>query len=144
MHAGEEKRKPYGALTTPIVQTSTYTFADTAEILDFMHRKAAGEPEVRDEYGRYSNPTQTRRRAQSRCPGGRRAGPALCQRHERHHHHALLALLSSGDHLILARDCYHRTREFALTFLGRWGIETTLVPIDDPRHLPRPSGPTPA
>ena len=26
VHAGEDKHKPYGALTTPIVQTSTYTF----------------------------------------------------------------------------------------------------------------------
>ena len=26
VHAGEERRKPHGALTTPIVQTSTYTF----------------------------------------------------------------------------------------------------------------------
>ena len=43
VHAGEDRRKPYGAITTPIVQTSTYTFADTAEILDFMRRKAAGE-----------------------------------------------------------------------------------------------------
>ena len=40
VHAGEEKRKPYGALTTPIAQTSTYTFADTAEVLAYMARKA--------------------------------------------------------------------------------------------------------
>ena len=33
VHAGEAKRKLDGALTTPIVQTSTYTFADTGEIL---------------------------------------------------------------------------------------------------------------
>ena len=59
VHAGEEKRKPYGALTTPIIQTSTYTFADTAEIIEFMQRKTAQDPLVRDEYGRYSNPTQT-------------------------------------------------------------------------------------
>ena len=58
VHAGEEKRKPFGALTTPIIQTSTYTFSDTAEILGFMENKAEGKPEVRDEYGRYSNPTQ--------------------------------------------------------------------------------------
>ena len=62
VHAGEDKRKPYGALTTPIVQTSTYTFQDTAEILDFMHAKAeraaGADVETRHEYGRYSNPTQ--------------------------------------------------------------------------------------
>jgi cystathionine beta-lyase/cystathionine gamma-synthase len=40
----------------------------------------------------------------------------------------LATLLSSGDHLVMVRDCYHRTREFALAFLSRWGIETSLVP----------------
>jgi len=59
VHSGEGKRKPFGAITTPIIQTSTYTFANTAEILDFMQRKAVGETDVRDEYGRYSNPTQS-------------------------------------------------------------------------------------
>jgi len=44
VHAGEERRKPYGALTTPIVQTSTYTFENTAEILDYMRRKAKNDP----------------------------------------------------------------------------------------------------
>ncbi|MCU0519290.1 MAG: PLP-dependent transferase, partial [Anaerolineae bacterium] len=65
VHAGEERRKPYGALTTPIVQTSTYTFANTADVLAFMERKAerteareaGGDLSLRDEYGRYSNPT---------------------------------------------------------------------------------------
>jgi len=44
VHAGEEKRKPYGAITTPIIQASTYTFENTAEILDYMHRLAANDP----------------------------------------------------------------------------------------------------
>jgi len=56
VHAGEDKHKPYGSLTTPIVQTSTYTFEDTAEILEFMRRKAArnagADLVLRDEYGR--------------------------------------------------------------------------------------------
>jgi cystathionine gamma-synthase len=47
----------------------------------------------------------------------------------------MATLLSSGDHLVLVNDCYHRTREFALSFLSRWGVETTLVPIDQPAAL---------
>jgi cystathionine gamma-synthase len=131
VHAGEEKRKPYGALTTPIVQTSTYTFADTAEILDFMQRKAAGEPELRDEYGRYSNPTQrAAERKVAALEGGEQA--LLCASGMSAITTTMAALLSNGDHVVMASDCYHRTREFALTFLSRWGIETTLVPIDQP------------
>jgi len=134
VHAGEQKRKPYGALTTPIIQTSTYTFADTAEILDFMHSKAAGDPEARDEYGRYSNPTQTAaERKIATLEGGERAllfATGMCAITT-----ALLTLLSSGDHLVLVSGVYRRTHEFAHSFLSRWGIETSVVPIDDPAAL---------
>jgi cystathionine gamma-synthase len=133
VHAGEERRKPYGALTTPIIQTSTYTFEDTAEILDFMHRKETGE-EVRDEYGRYSNPTQrVAERKIAALEGGERAllfASGMCAITT-----TMLTLLSSGDHLVMVSDCYHRTREFVLTFLNRWGIEVTLVSIDEPTAL---------
>jgi cystathionine gamma-synthase len=141
VHAGEEKRKPYGALTTPIVQTSTYTFENTAEILDFMHRKAAGDPEVRDEYGRYSNPTQSAaERKIAALEGGERAllfASGMCAITT-----TMAALLSSGDHLVMVSDCYHRTREFALKFLSRWGIETTLVPLDQSAALAAAIRPT--
>ncbi len=141
VHAGEDKRKPYGALTTPIVQTSTYTFENTAEIMDFMHRKEAGKLPVRDEYGRYSNPTQSAaERKIAALEGGEKAllfASGMCAITT-----TMMTLLSSGDHLVMVRDCYHRTREFALTFLNRWGIETTLVSPDDPAGLASAIRPT--
>ena len=134
VHAGETKRKPYGALTTPIVQTSTFTFEDTAEILDFMHSKADSNSNVRDEYGRYTNPTQsTAERKIAALEGGERAllfASGMCAITT-----TMLALLGNGDHVVMAFDSYHRTRQFALVFLKRWGIETTLVPIDRPAAL---------
>ena len=134
VHAGEEKRKPYGALTTPIIQTSTYTFADTAEILDYMQKKANGESEVRDEYGRYSNPTQsTAERKLATLESGEQAllfASGMCAITT-----AILALLSAGDHLVLVSGAYRRTHEFATSFLPRWGIETDVVPIDDAAAL---------
>jgi cystathionine gamma-synthase len=130
VHAGEDKRKPFGAITTPIVQTSTFTFADTAEVLDFMRCKAECAPEVRDEYGRYSNPTQTvAERKIAVMENGERAllfASGMCAITT-----TLLALLSSGDHLIMVSGVYRRTSDFATNFLTRWGIETTTVPIDD-------------
>jgi cystathionine gamma-synthase len=141
VHAGEEKRKPYGALTTPIVQTSTYTFEDTAEILDFMRRKADGATPVRDEYGRYSNPTQSAaERKIAALEGGERAllfASGMCAITT-----TMLTLLSSGDHVVMVSGCYRRTREFALSFLSRWGIEATLVPIDEPDVLAAAVRPT--
>ena len=138
VHAGEDKRKPYGALTTPIVQTSTYTFEDTAEILDFMQRKAArqagADVAVRDEYGRYGNPTQSvAERKLAALEGGERAllfatGMSAITT-------TMLALLSNGDHVVMAFDCYRRTREFGARFLSRWGIEATLVSFDEPGAL---------
>ncbi len=131
VHAGEEKRKPYGAVTTPIVQSSTFTFANSAEILDFMQLKAAGAWPVRDEYGRYSNPTQSAaerklaalERGQAALLFSSGMGAITC---------TLLSLMSSGDHLVFVSDAYHRTREFVTKLLPRWGIECTPVPVDQP------------
>jgi len=134
VHAGEEKRKPYGTLTTPIVQTSTYAFHDTAEILDYMRRKAAKDPLRREEYARYSNPTQTVvERKLAALEGGERgllfaSGMGALTT-------TLLAWLSHGDHAIVLLPCYRRTGDFARNHLPRWGIETTIWPIDDPLGL---------
>lgn len=141
VHAGEPNRKPYGALTTPIVQTSTYTFSNTAEILDFMQRKADGQPEVRDEYGRYSNPTQSvAERKLAALEGGEQAllfASGMCAITT-----TMLSLLSAGEHLILVSGVYRRTQDFASNFLPRWGIETTSVAIDDHAALAAAIRPT--
>jgi len=52
VHGGEPRRKAHDSVTTPIVFSATYAFADTAEI----ERYFTGEIE-REEYGRYGNPT---------------------------------------------------------------------------------------
>ena len=134
VHAGEERRKPYGAVTTPIVQASTYTFSNTAEIVAFMQRKEAGEPPLRDEYGRYGNPTQrAAERKIAALEGAEEAllfasGMAAITT-------TLLALLSRGDHVVLTAGVYRRSAEFARDYLPRWGVESTVVPIDDPTAL---------
>lgn len=134
VHAGEDRRKPYGALTTPIVQTSTFTFKDTAEILEFMRGKAAGDPELRDEYGRYSNPTQTAlERKIAALEGGDQCllfASGMCALTS-----ALAALLAQGDHFILVQGVYRRTKDFALKVLPRWGVQVSEVPIDNPSAL---------
>ena len=133
VHAGETKRKLDGALTTPIVQTSTYTFADTAEIVDFMQHKAAGEG-ARHEYGRYSNPTQTvAERKLAALEGGERA--LLFSSGMNAITTAILTLLAAGDHVVMVSGAYRRTQQFVSEYLPRWGIEETTVPIDDGQAL---------
>lgn len=134
VHAGEAKKKPFGAITTPVVQASTYTFQNTAEIMDFMQAKAEGRQPLRDEYGRYSNPTQSTAEAKlAALEGGEEAllfasGMGALTT-------ALLSLLSAGDHLLITSGGYHRTLDFARSYLPRWGITATLVPIDQPKAL---------
>ena len=129
VHAGEEGEQPYGSLTQPIVQTSTYTFRDSAELLDFKENRI-----VRDEYGRYGNPTLRAAEAKLAAldaaedallfPSGMSAVTTT-----------LLALLAPGTHMILTDECYRRTRQFCTTLLTRYGVETTLVGPSDYRKI---------
>jgi len=141
VHAGEVRRKPYGALTMPVVQTSTFTFKDTADILKFMRAKAAGDQELRDEYGRYGNPTQSAlERKIAALEGGEQCllfSSGMCAITS-----ALMALLASGDHMVLVQGVYRRTKEFVQNVLPRWGIEVSLVPVDDPAALAAALRPT--
>jgi cystathionine gamma-synthase len=131
VHAGEAKVKPYGSLTTPIVQTSTYAFEDTAAVIAHMERKKADLPLLRGEYGRYDNPTQVAvERKLAALDSGE--GALLFASGMNAATTVLLTLLSPGDHLIMTDDMYRLTRDFALNFLKRFGIRTTLVkPGDD-------------
>ena len=52
IHAGEPRQKYADSLTTPIIQTSTFTFKNSKAIEDYTKKG-----KVRFEYGRYGNPT---------------------------------------------------------------------------------------
>lgn len=115
----------------PIIQTATYAFADTADLIHFMERKAWGDGiQGREEYGRYGNPTvQAVERKVTALEGagdcvlfssGMAAITSL-----------LLASLPTGAHIVMTGDCYRRTRQFCLTFLKRLGIETSIVETGD-------------
>ena len=138
VHGGEERHSAYDALTMPIVMSSTYTFADTDEIRDFVERKAAGEPLARYEYGRYGNPTRSAaERKLAELDGGEQAllfssGMAAIST-------ALMSLLSRGDHLIVAGDTYRKTREFTFEHLPRWGIEVTHAGSEEISEAIRPT-----
>jgi cystathionine gamma-synthase len=122
---------PFDALTAPIVQTATYSFRDTAELVAYM----SGERE-REEYGRYGNPTvRLVERKVAELEGTDEAvafssGMAAVTT-------AILALTKAGSHVILFADCYRRTRQFVTSFLDRFGVEHTLVPPGDVEALER-------
>ncbi len=130
VHAGEVRRNPYQAITTPIVQSSTFTFENTQDLIDYMDEKIWGGAAGRTEYGRFGNPTIAAAEAKlAELDGGEAAclfasGMAAVTT-------TLLTLLSQGSHLILTDDCYRHTREFVVNFLERYGIECTQVPMGD-------------
>ena len=130
VHAGEARNKPYHALTTPIVQTSTFTFADTTDLVDFMEARMWGDETERSDYGRYGNPTLTAvERKLADLDSGEAAllfssGMAAVTA-------TLLTMLSSGAHVVMTDDCYRRTRQLINNFLNRYGVEATQVPVGD-------------
>ena len=76
VHAGETARKPGDSITDPIFCASTYTFADTQAVLDYIEQE-----QPREEYGRYGNPERKGRRAKARRARRGRRRRAVLHRH---------------------------------------------------------------
>ncbi len=125
VHAGEPRTKLANAATEPIVQTATYTFANTAELVELFEGRIE-----RDEYGRYGNPTQrVAERKLAALEGAEEgllfaSGMAAITT-------TLFAMLSKGAHVVVTDDAYRRTRQFLLQVLRRYGVEVTIVPAGD-------------
>ena len=130
VHGGAQRRKAFNSLNTPIVQTATYTFRDTQELIDYMERKTWGDGDDREEYGRYGNPTVAAVESRlAALDGGEDA--VLYASGMSAVTSVLLSVLPTGAHIVMTHDCYRRTRQFCLTFLKRFGIETSVVAMGD-------------
>jgi cystathionine gamma-synthase len=125
VHGGESRPKLGNALTTPIVQTASYTFANTQELKDHFDGKID-----RVEYGRYGNPTQ--RVAEEKLAALEAAeacllfGSGMAAMTT-----TLFAMLSRGTHVVVTDDSYRRTRQFLNQTLHKYGIEVSTVPCGD-------------
>jgi cystathionine gamma-synthase len=129
VRGAEPRQKPYDAVTTPIVLTATYAFRDTAE----LRRHFDGLSE-REEYGRYGNPTvRAAEQKVAALDGAEEA--ALFASGMAAVTTTLFELLKSGDHVVMTSDCYRRTRQFVRVFLGRYGVQHTLVEPGDDKAL---------
>jgi cystathionine gamma-synthase len=135
VHAGESLPRPHDALTTPIVATATYRFADTAELRAYFDGH-----EERQEYGRYGNPTV--RVAEQRLAALEGAPDALCfASGMAAFTTTVLALTKAGDHVVMTSDCYRRSRQFVTRGLARFGVESTLIAPGDHAALAAAIGP---
>jgi cystathionine gamma-synthase len=121
VHAGEDRQKYGHAITDPIFCASTYTFADTQSVIDFIEQKQA-----REEYGRYGNPGEkVVEKKLAALEGGEAAlvfssGMAAIVG-------LLMAKLNAGDEVVFFDECYHRSREFCSAHLSRFGVVTRQV-----------------
>jgi cystathionine gamma-synthase len=125
VHAGETRYNEYSAITTPIVQSSTFIFRNSAEI----QRLTSGAKD-RFEYGRYGHPTQYAAEGKLAALEGAEdavlfsSGMSAITT-------TLYALLHTGDHVIITDDAYKRTLDFCKTCLPRFGIQCTVVKMGD-------------
>jgi cystathionine gamma-synthase len=125
IHAGEPRRKYADSLTTPIIQTSTFTFKDSKHIEDYTRK---GKEHF--EYGRYGNPTA--KIAEKRladlegaedCVVFTSGMSAITT--------TILTLVRSGDHIVITDDSYKKTLEFCRSYLKQFGVGCTIVPFGD-------------
>jgi len=125
IHAGEPRRKYSDSLTTPIIQTSTFTFKNSKHIEDFTKK---GKEHF--EYGRYGNPTaQIAERRLADLEGAEdcvvfSSGMSAITT-------TILTLVQSGDHIVITDDSYKKTLEFCKSYLKQFSIGCTIVPFGD-------------
>jgi len=125
IHAGEPRKKYADSLTTPIIQTSTYTFRNSKAIEDYTKK---GKEHF--EYGRYGNPTAKIAEARMADLEGAEdcvvfsSGMSAITT-------TILSLVQSGDHIVITDDSYKKTLEFCKLYLKQFAIECTIVPFGD-------------
>lgn len=128
VHGGAAREHAHHGLAMPIAQTATFTFSGSADLERYM-RGEDPDPS-REEYGRYGNPTvhevESRIAALEGTDAALLFGSGMAAVTT-----TILALVKAGDHVVLFRDCYRRTRQFVAGTLGRFGVTHTLVPPGD-------------
>ena len=121
VHAGEREQRETSSLTTPIHQTSTFWFKQTEELRSYAEGRL-----IRDEYGRYSNPTW--RAVERKIVESEDAEEAvlfasgMCAATT-----TFLAMIPRGGHIVVTSDCYRRTRQFIQQYLSKLDVEATVI-----------------
>jgi cystathionine gamma-synthase len=128
VHAGDARSKAFDAIPHAIVQTATYSFDGTREIVAMKEgTHARGD---RDEYGRYGNPTcravELRVAALEGCEDAALFASGMAAVTT-----SILALVKAGQHVVIFDDGYRMTREFVVRTLQGFGIEHTVLAAGD-------------
>ncbi len=125
VHAGERADRVGASATTPIHQTSTYTFRDGDEVRAYQEGRLA-----RDEYGRYGNPTwravEGKLAALEEGEAAVLFASGMCAATT-----LFLAMVPRGGHLVITSECYRRTRQFLEEYLSKLDVAVSVIPPAD-------------
>mmetsp|Transcript_56781 Transcript_56781/g.139346 ORF Transcript_56781/g.139346 Transcript_56781/m.139346 type:complete len:618 (-) Transcript_56781:25-1878(-) len=135
VHGGERQkggikaRATLDALATPIVQTATFTFRNTAELVAYNEGTYPSY-----EYGRYGNPTV--RAAEEKMMSLEGSEDCVISGSGMNSVTTmLLALVDTNGHVVTTTDCYRRTRQFVTTTLPKMGVSLTVIDPADTNEL---------
>lgn len=118
-------------LVTPIYQTSTFLFADTAELEAYQAGRS-----TKDIYSRYGNPTI--RATEQKIAALERAEAALLVSSGMAAvSTALFGVLRAGDELVCSAAIYGGTMHLIRDFVEKFGVTVRYVPIE---QFARPDG----
>jgi cystathionine beta-lyase/cystathionine gamma-synthase len=121
IHAGEEEDSPFGAAVTPIFQTSTFAFKNTAEVIQYQE----GDPS-KYLYTRYGNPTlEAVEKKMATLEGGEAAllvssGMAAVST-------IALTLVASGEEIISTEPVYGGTAHLFKDVFAKLGIKVHFI-----------------
>lgn len=123
IHAGQHRDKEWGALATPIYQTSTFCYETVEEGQQKIMREIPGFY-----YSRSGNPTNSVLEEKIAAIEGAEAavstasglGAIGC---------VMVAFLKTGDHVVCGECVYGGTSHIMRTNLAQFGIEVTFVDI---------------
>lgn len=135
IHRSEGARADATPLTTPIYATSTFVFANAAELEAYQEGRGG-----KYLYSRYANPSvQSVEEKLAVLEGGERAivtssGMAATAT-------ALFGLLSAGDEVVCSAAIYGGTLSLIATFLSRFGVRARFASLDELADPARVLGP---
>lgn len=125
VHAGELRGDQFGALTTPVYQTSTFRFADVEQGVNRFKGTEAGYI-----YSRGGNPTVNVLEAKvAALEGG--AGAVACASGMGAIASVVWTFLKSGDHIVVG-DCLYGCSDLLVRqTLPKFGVEVSAVDTSD-------------
>ncbi len=130
------RKRGTGPLTTPIVESATFTFASSAE----MQRYLEGDEDL-FLYTRYANPTVRELEESLLALEGGEAALALASGMAAMTT-ALLSMVKAGDEVLASASLYGGTARLVGEVLPALGVRSTVVSLDDLPRVGAIAGPT--